>query len=138
MSTMKRPLPVEDHLSKPFWDGCREHRLLIKECITCGKAHFPPGPVCTHCRSRDLKWIEATGYGKVYSWIIVRHPVPSEIYQEEIPYVVALVDLAEGVRMPSNIVGCTPEDVHAGMQVELIFRDLPEGVSLPQYRPLAN
>ena len=133
---MKRPLPVVDHLSKPFWDGCREHRLPLKSCNACGKAHFPPGPICTQCRSADLTWVEAGGCGTVYSWIVVRHPIPSEIYEAEVPYVVALVDLAEGVRMPTNIVGCAPEDVRAGMPVELLFRDLPEGVSLPQFRPL--
>ena len=137
MSTMKRPLPIEDHLSKPFWEGCREHKLLVKACNACGKAHFPPGPLCTHCRSADLKWITATGRATVYSWIVVRHPIPAEIYAPEVPYVVALVDLAEGTRMPTNIVGCAPEDVVAGMQVEIVFRDLTEQISIPQFRPVA-
>ena len=133
---MQRPLPVLDHLTTPFWEACREHKLRIKQCNHCGKAQFPPGPVCTHCRSADLKWIDASGRGKVYSWIVVRHPIPKEIYAAEVPYVVALVDLAEGTRMPTNIVGCAPEDVTAGMAVEVVFRDLTDTVAIPQFQPV--
>ncbi len=134
---MQRPLPVLDHLTTPFWEGCREHVLRLQKCGACGKAQFPPGPICRSCRSADVTWITGSGRGTVYSWIVVRHPIPAEIYAPEVPYVVALVDLAEGTRMPTNIVGCAPEDVVAGMQVEIVFRDLTEQISIPQFRPIA-
>jgi uncharacterized protein len=136
--TMQRPLPVLDHLSTPFWEGCRAHQLRLQRCAQCSRTQFPPGPVCRHCRSSKLQWITGSGNATVYSWIVVRHPIPAEIYAPEVPYVVALVDLAEGVRMPTNIVGCAPEDVTAGMPVEVVFRDLTEQVSLPQFRPAGS
>jgi len=76
------------------------------------------------------------GRGTVYSWIVIRHPIPKEIYGPEVPYVVALVDLEEGPRMPTNIVGCAPEEVMAHMKVQVVFRDLTDEVSLPQFAPI--
>jgi uncharacterized OB-fold protein len=81
--------------------------------------------------------IVSTGRAKVYSWIVVRHPIPADVYGSEVPYVVALVQLAEGPRMPTNIVGCSPEEVHADMPLELVFKDVTDTVSLPQYRPVS-
>jgi uncharacterized OB-fold protein len=76
----------------------------------------------------------ASGRGRVYSWIVVRHPIPADIYASEVPYVVALIELEEGVRMPSNIVECPPGEVTDGMAVHVCFRDV-DGVRLPQFRP---
>jgi uncharacterized OB-fold protein len=130
-----KPAPVVDHLSEPFWRGCRENRLLIQACDACGTPRFPPGPLCLACGSDRSRWIEASGRGRIYSWIVVRHPVPAEIYASEVPYVVALVELDEGVRMPTNVVGCAPEGVTAGMRVEVCFRDVGD-VRLAQFRPV--
>jgi uncharacterized OB-fold protein len=69
---------------------------------------------------------------------VVRHPIPAEIYRNEVPYVVALVELEEGVRMPTNIVGCAPEAVTAGMDLEVCFCDVGDGIRLPQFRPAAS
>jgi uncharacterized OB-fold protein len=71
----------------------------------------------------------------VFSWIVVVHPIPREIYADEVPYVVALIDLEEGARMASNIVGCAPGDVTAGMPVEVVFEKLTEEITLPKFRP---
>jgi len=130
-----KPKPVVDHLSQPFWQGCREDRLLIQKCEACGTPRFPPGPMCHACGSERSQWSQASGHGRVYSWIVVRHPIPAEIYANDVPYVVALIELDEGVRMPSNIVDCAPETVVAGMLVEVCFRDVGE-VRLPQFRPI--
>ncbi|MBI4191857.1 MAG: Zn-ribbon domain-containing OB-fold protein [Betaproteobacteria bacterium] len=136
--TMQRPLPVLDHLSRPFWEGCREHRLRLQKCGSCGKAQFPPGPICKHCRSSALDWITSSGHGTIYSWIVVRHPVPSDVYVKEVPYVVALVELDDGVRMPTNIVGCSPEAIGAGMEVEVSFVDINDTISLHRFQPVAQ
>ncbi len=135
MSEYLKPLPVPDADSTPFWDGCREHKLLLQKCSECGSHRFPANQVCPHCNSRDAAWVESTGKGSVFSWIVVRHPVPAEVYGAEVPYTVALIDLEEGVRMASNIVGCEPEAVHAGMQVAVQYDDVSPEITLPKFKP---
>jgi uncharacterized OB-fold protein len=135
MGDYLKPLPVPDPDSGPFWAGCREHRLLIQRCAGCGAFRYPPGPVCPHCRARGADWVQSAGRGTVYSWIVVTHPVPKEVYAAEVPYVVALVELEEGVRMASNIVGCAPAEVRADMPVEVLFDEVAPGVALPRFRP---
>lgn len=130
-----KPHPVADHDSAPYWQGCADHKLLIQRCTACGTHRFPPGPTCQECGGRDLAWIEASGRGTVFSWIIVHHPVPHEVYAGEVPYVVAIIELAEGVRMASNVIDCAPDTVHADMPVEVTFRDNGAGVILPLFRP---
>ena len=71
----------------------------------------------------------------MFSWIVVRHPVPRDVYAQDVPYVVALIELAEGVRIPSNIVGCVPEDVTAGMPVSVTFRAVTPDITLPLFQP---
>jgi uncharacterized OB-fold protein len=81
------------------------------------------------------KWVAASGRGRLYSWIVVRHPIPTEIYAGEVPYVVALVDLEEGVRIATNIT-CVPEDLTGEMPVEVVFDDVAPELTLPRFRPL--
>ena len=78
----------------------------------------------------------ASGRGTVFSWIMVRHPVPAEVYGADVPYTVALIDLEEGVRMASNVVGCDPEALHAGMRVSVHFDDVTPEISLPRFKPM--
>ncbi|MBM3489978.1 MAG: Zn-ribbon domain-containing OB-fold protein [Alphaproteobacteria bacterium] len=134
-NTYLKPLPVPDPDSEPFWQGCKRHRLLLRRCTDCGRLRYPPGPVCAHCGSRAGEWREASGRGRVYSWIVVRHPVPQEVFAAEVPYVVALIELEEGVRLASNLVGCPPEAVAADMPVAVTFEDVSETISLPKFRP---
>lgn len=136
MMTVDKPLPLADYDSAPFWEGCRANRLLVQRCQSCGTHRFPPAHLCPRCRSREAAWVESTGSGRVYSWIVVRHPVPSEIYGSDVPYIVALVELEEGVRMASNIVECTPEAMKADMPVEVTFTRIDDRVTLPQFRPV--
>lgn len=133
-----KPVPVPDPDSAPFWEGCRRSRLLIQRCRACDHAQFPPSSVCAHCGSDDVAWVEAAGTGTVFSWIVVRHPVPKPVYAADVPYVVALIELAEGVRMPSNVIDCAPEDVRAAMPVEVTFRKVSEDVVLPLFRPIGS
>jgi uncharacterized OB-fold protein len=131
----EKPVPVPDPDSAPFWAGCREKRLLIQHCDDCSRNQFPPSSVCAHCGSARLSWQQASGKGKVFSWIVVRHPVPKPVYATDVPYVVALVELAEGVRMPSNIIGCSPEDVVADMPLRVTFKQVTDEVVLPLFEP---
>ncbi len=134
MSYMK-PLPAPDPESAPFWEACRAHRLTIAHCLDCGQVRFPPTSFCSHCQSPRHDWIEASGKATVFSWIVVRHPVPKDVYAGDVPYIVALVTLEEGVRMPTNIVDCVPEAVTAGMALTVAFRDVTPEISLPVFRP---
>jgi uncharacterized OB-fold protein len=104
-------------------------------CERCGQARFPPTTYCSRCQAPEHLWIESTGRGRVFSWIVVRHPVPREVYAEDVPYIVAVVELDEGVRIPSNIIDCTPELVHADLPVRVVFRDVNDQISLPVFRP---
>ena len=133
--TYAKPLPYPDPESRPFWEGCRAHKLLIVKCRSCGTHRFPATSFCAKCRSPEYDWVEASGKGKVFSWIVVRHPVPRDVYANDVPYTVALVTLAEGVRMPTNIVDCKPEDVKADMPVRIAYRDVTPDISLPVFKP---
>ena len=138
MSDYRKPLPEPDADSRPYWDGCARHKLMLQRCGGCGRYSFPPSPACPDCHEHTTEWREATGRGSVYSWIVVTHPVPKPVFGDDVPYVVTLIELEEGVRMPSNVVGCEPGAVEDGMAVEVVFDDVAEGVALPKFRPRAD
>ena len=138
MGDYLKPVPAPDPDSAPFWAGCREHRLMLQKCGACGAFRYPPGPLCPHCRAREARWVQSAGRGKVYSWIVVTHPVPKEVYAADVPYVVALIELDEGVRIASNIVGCTPAEVRGDMRVEVRFDEVAPGVTLPRFGPAGS
>lgn len=118
-----------------YWDACQRHELLIQRCSKCGVLQFYPRNVCTSCGSNSLDWVTATGRGKVLSWTIVRRAV-SAAYADDVPYVIALIKLQEGVVMMSKVVACEPEAVHTGMAVEVNFEDWSEQVSMPVFVPV--
>jgi uncharacterized protein len=129
-----KPLPVPDPESTPFWDGMREGRLMLQRCASTGEHLFPPVTFCPGSLEKP-EWVEVSGKGRVFSWITVRHPVPRDIYADEVPYVVALVTLDEGCRMTGNIVDCAPEDLRADMAVEIVFNRVTPEITLPAFRP---
>ncbi len=118
---------------KPFWEAAKKRELVVQECVDCGKKNYPPTPHCPSCLSLNLKWVRVSGKGKIYSYSIVyEYPPPGF----KTPYIIALIDLEEGVRMLSNIVDCKPEDVKIGMEVEVVFEDITENFTLPKFRPI--
>lgn len=131
-----KPLPVLDDETRTFWHGCHDHRLMLQRCTHCGHVRFPPTHFCSKCGSDAVEWFQASGRGRVFSWIVVRHPVPRDVYAADVPYVVALVTLEEGVRIPSNIVGVAPEAVRADMPVRVIFREATPEITLPVFEPI--
>lgn len=133
--TYAKPVPVPDPDTRPFWEGCLQGKLLLQRCDACSSFRFPPSESCPKCGSDRVSWVGSTGRGKVFSWIVVVHPVPREIYAGDVPYVVALVDLEEGVRVATNIVGCAPGSVAAAMPVEVVFDRVTDEVALPKFRP---
>lgn len=129
-----RPLPEPTPVSAPFWEACKAHQLLLQECETCGHTQFYPRSLCTVCMSDELRWRPAQGRGTVYSYSTVhRALVPG--FEEDLPYVVAMIELEEGVRLLSQIIGCAPEDVTIGLAVHVVFEAVQEGVVLPMFRP---
>jgi uncharacterized OB-fold protein len=118
-----------------YWDACQQHQLLIQCCDNCGTNQFYPRSICASCSSRSLNWVAAKGQGNVISWTIVRRAV-SAAYADDVPYVIALIELIEGVVMMSKVTGCDPETVHTGMAVEVSFEDWSEQVSMPVFIPL--
>ena len=133
--TTNKPLPGPDVESAPFWSACKEHRLTMQYCVDCHHQQYPPVTFCEKCRSAKTSWGDVSGRGKVYSWIVVRHPIPSDVFGDVVPYVVALIELEEGPRMASNIVGCDVESITDGMAVEVVFDDVTPEISLPKFRP---
>ncbi len=137
MSEYKKPLPVIQPWSKEFWKGSKQHKLLIQECNDCGIKIFYPRLHCPDCWSSNLGWSQACGRAKVYSYTITLAGV-EEKFAEDLPYVLAMVDLEEGIRMLTRIVECKPEEVKIGMDVEVTFEDVTEDISLPLFRPSAK
>ncbi|KAB1149257.1 hypothetical protein F7R91_05730 [Streptomyces luteolifulvus] len=130
--TPRRPRPVVNRDNAGFWEGVRQHRLLIQRCTGCGTPRHPWLPGCNGCGSLDWDTVEASGDGTVYSYVVMHHP-PFPAFDP--PYAVALVELAEGVRMISNIIGVPYDKVRIGMPVRLEFQDCDAELVLPVFRP---
>ncbi|MGH3390538.1 MAG: OB-fold domain-containing protein, partial [Actinomadura sp.] len=129
----KYPLrPTVGQDTRFFWDGVERGELRIQKCGGCGALRHPPGPMCPSCHSVERDHIVASGRGEVHSYVVHHHPpVPGRTP----PYVVALVELAEGVRIVGNVIGCPPEDVRIGLPVELVFERMDDELTLPQWCP---
>jgi uncharacterized OB-fold protein len=128
-------LPHPNPETAPYWEGCREQKLLIQRCSSCGHHQFYPRILCTECTSQQVEWVSACGRGKVVSFTIVRQAI-SEAYAADVPYVIALIQLDEGPTMMSNVIQSDPESVMVGMPVEVIFEAWSEEITVPKFCPL--
>jgi uncharacterized protein len=141
--TRAEPPVGED--SRPFWEATREGRLLVQWCTACDRGVFYPRSFCPFCaaaghgrggEASTLEWREASGRATVYAAVVEHRPeAAGATFSDGRPYCIALVDLAEGVRMMTNIVGCPPEDVHSGMAVTVSWEPLGDGRRLALFRP---
>lgn len=129
------PLPRPSMWSQPFWDGCAVGDLRYQRCRGCGHALFNPGPICRQCRSGDLDWQVSQGRGTIYSWTVSWQP-PSPAFA--VPYAPVIVNLDEGYQMLSNVIDCDTTDVLVGLDVQVDFRPVGDGVSLPYFRPRSS
>lgn len=130
------PLPSLDaEVDRTFWEATTEKRLLIQECADCGERQFFPRSWCHYCGSGDVEWLESEGRGHVHTHTVIRRVTELPQFAEAVPYVVAYVELEEGVRMCTNIVDCDPASVEHGMPVEVTFEEVTESVALPKFRP---
>lgn len=135
--TVTRAQPPVTPLTEPFWEATREQRLLLQHCDVHDHAVFYPRDVCPITLEPTLEWRPASGRGTVYSYTIESKPMNPGM-RAMAPYVVALIDLDEGVRMLSNVVGIAPEDVTIGLPVQVTWEPLEDGRNLPQFEPVAT
>lgn len=130
---LPRPLPTPTEDSKPFWEGCNRQELLLQKCADCGYYRFPPSILCPKCMSTNHQWTKASGKAKVFTWEVTHQAFYPAF---DTPFNVAIVDLEEGPRMHTNIVGCKNEDIYAGMPLELIFEKVEDkDWYLPNFKP---
>ena len=132
-----RIAPIPDAESEPFWTAVNEGRLLVQECSVCGQRQLYGRSLCTNCHSAALTWIESSGLGTIYSRTIIRQN-PSRSFKHLIPFVVALIDLDDGPRMMSNVVGTPAEDVKIGDRVRVVFEEVTEFSSLQLFEVVSE
>jgi uncharacterized protein len=129
----KRPIPAPDAVERPFFEAAARGELLYQRCPKCGHVQFYPRAVCTAC-SGDPEWARAAGRGAVHTYTVVRqNGVPP--FKDELPYVVAMVELPEGVRMMGNVTGCAPDEVGVGLALEAYAVEFEPGLAVPFWRP---
>jgi uncharacterized OB-fold protein len=133
----RKPLPAPSPETQRFWEGCRKHELWLPYCRACGQFYFYPRDFCPRCFGWDVEWRQASGRGKIYTFAIqyrAWHPG----WAEETPYITALVELEEGPRLFTNIVGieADPQKVRCDMPVEVAWEDVSAEISLPKFRPV--
>ncbi|MEU6775483.1 Zn-ribbon domain-containing OB-fold protein [Streptomyces sp. NPDC046759] len=129
MGGVRHDLPEPDAFTRPYWEAAAEGRLLIRRCGACGRAHHYPREFCPHCWSEEVTWEEASGRAVLYTWSTVhRNDLPP--FGERTPYVAAVVDLAEGPRMMTQVVECAAADLRAGMPLRVMFEE-----GKPVFRP---
>ena len=132
MSTEK-PLPVIDHDSAPYWQAAHEGRLDIPLCGDCGKHHFYPRAICPYCHSDNLNFDTVSGRGEVHTFTIARRPA-GPAFADDVPYVIALIELEEGPRMMSRIQTDDPDAVQIGARVEVTFVKATDEITFPYFR----
>ncbi len=132
--TIPKPKPRPAPESIPYWKAAHEHRLSLPKCDACEQFWFPPSNACRHCLSPNFHFEDVSGRGKVYSFVTY-HRVYRPAFAADVPYVVALVELEEGPRLLTNILGISHEDVRCEMPVEVVFDDVDADTSIPKFKP---
>ncbi len=129
-----KPLPQPNTVTQRFWSSCVEGRFEFQVCRSCGNRQFPPRLTCTSCHHADLDWMASSGRGAVYSFSIV-YRAPLDAFKPDVPYVIAIIELEEGVRAMMNIRGPDALDTTIGTPVEVFYERVVEGAPpLPQAR----
>ena len=135
--TVSKPIPVPDEISGPFFDGARSGKLMLQHCTGCDGWSFPVRERCPHCFAARLEWRAASGKGTLYTFAIM-HQMMNPGFASSMPYNVSQIDLLEGVRMISNVVGIANADLRIGMSLEVTFDDVGDNVRVPKFRPAAG
>jgi uncharacterized OB-fold protein len=130
-----RPLPKPDIYAKtrPFWEAANQGKLLLQYCKDSGKYQWYPRSGSVHTGKRNIEWREVAGRGTVYAYTVSVAPWPG--HEDRVPYLCALVELQEGVRILANLVNVMPDDVRSGMPVQLVWERLSEEFNYPAFEP---
>ncbi len=134
MGDYTKPLPHPNEVSQPFWDAAKRHELQIQRCNACGIYIFYPREACSECLAADLIWIPVSGRGRLYSYTIAQAPT-HPAFADDVPYVIAIIELEEGPHITTNLVGCPIEDVTIGIPVVAAFEDVSAEMTLVKFRP---
>ena len=134
MFGIEKPLPRPNEDSAPFWEAAFKGELSMQRCGDCGHVRFPPALLCAGCLSEKAEWVKLSGRGTVYSWIVV-HQSQHPAFNADVPYNVAIIELEEGPRLHTNIIGCTNDQIHIGMPVEVAFQKVNDDTALVKFRP---
>jgi uncharacterized protein len=134
MSLATRLKPVVDNWNKPFWAATAEKKLILQRCKATGKCFFPPAPVSPFTGKPDWEWVDASGRGELWSFVVF-HQSYFDGMKDELPYPVAMVKLDEGPYLLTNLDGIAPGEVKIGMRLAVTFPGGPDGFTLPQFGP---
>ncbi len=134
MPETSKPVPVVTPALAPFFEATRRGVLTVQKCDSCGRFRFPPRELCPHCLSGGASWAPVSGRGEVFSFNVM-HQVYHPGFAAEVPYAVVVVQLEEGARMVSNVIGVKPHELRCGMPVEVVFEKLNDEITLPKFRP---
>ena len=131
-TTLPAPAPVVNVETQPFWDATAQGKLLLAQCTSCQTLIWYPRLFCPVCNSFDVRWVEASGRGTIYSYTINRR---GQGDYRDLAYVLAYVELEEGPRVLTNIVDCDLDQLDVGQAVVVVFHDTGKGTALPRFRP---
>jgi uncharacterized OB-fold protein len=129
-----KPLPQVGPEMAPFFEAARRQELVVQRCAGCGTLRFPARPICSRCLGREAVWVPASGRGTVFSFAVM-HQANHPGFAAEVPYAVVVIELEEGPRVLSNLVGCAVGDIRIGLPVEVVFEEVTAEVTLPKFRP---
>jgi uncharacterized OB-fold protein len=132
----RKPLPNPAHwpASQRFWEAAKRHELLMPRCKRCDRLFFYPREVCPNCLNADLDWQKVSGLGRLFSFTVIHQPA-NPAFQEDVPYVYAMVQLDEGPRMIANLVDCPPSEAQVDMRVQAVFDDVTPDWTLVKFKP---
>lgn len=136
-STLHKPLPEITDQTRPFWTAAKEGRLVMQKCAKCATFNFHPKPWCIECGSRDLSWEAVRPTGTVYSYTVSRSVAMNYPgWQAELPVLLGLIDMDDGVRLYAHVTDCDEHTIHVGMRVGVHFESISEEAGVPKFHPL--
>ena len=129
----KKPLPHLDEENRWFFEACARHELYLQKCASCGTVRFYPRALCPSCASSKTETVRASGRGRVYTFTVT-HQNQAPGFRDELPYVMAYVELDEGPRILTNIINTPPSEVKIDLPVEVVFEDIDENLAIPKFQ----
>lgn len=134
MTDQAKPLPTLSDDNRPFWQATKKNELRMQQCLDCRHIRYPINHVCPRCLSDKAEWKQLSGRGEVFSYIVF-HQVYHPGFAKDVPYNVAMIQLEEGPRMISNVVGVPVDQVKVGDKVEAVFDPVTEDITVPRFSP---